>query len=95
MPQKGMFAFHFRDRAVTPAAHLILTACWSRRGCWYLPVLMRQVGVAERWLWVHGLVLDISQRRDKDEVGAGATSSKNHQKREKTRTVELEQLDDI
>lgn len=83
MPQKGMFSLHFGDRAVSPAVHLILTACWSRRGRWYLPVLMRQVGVAERWLRVHGLVLDISQRWDKHEVGAGATSSKNHQKREK------------
>lgn len=83
MPPKGMCALHFGDGAVSPAAHLILTACWSRRGRRYLPVLMRQVGVAERWLWVHGLVLDVPQRWDKDEVGAGAAPSKNHQKRKK------------
>ena len=38
----------------------------------YLFVLSKQVGAAEGRLWVHGLVVYVSQRRDDDEVGAGA-----------------------
>ena len=38
----------------------------------YLFVLSKQVGAAEGRLWVHGLVVYVSQRWDDDEVGAGA-----------------------
>lgn len=70
-------------RAGSPAAHWILAAHRSGKGCWYLHVFPRQIGVAEGWLWVHGLMVHVPQRRDKDEVGAGATLPKTHQKGEK------------
>lgn len=53
-----------------------------RGGHWYLFVLSRQFGEGERWLWVHGLVMHIPQRRDEDKVGAGAAWSKHKHKRD-------------
>lgn len=47
-------------RVGSPSARWTLAA-WSRRGRWYLFVLPRQVGAAEGRLWVHGLVVHVSQ----------------------------------
>lgn len=38
-----------------------------------LSVFSSQVGVAERWLWVHGLTVHIPHGWDKDEMGARAS----------------------
>lgn len=53
----------------------------------YLFVLSKQVGAAEGRLWVHGLVVHVSQRRDDDEVGAGAGLQKKHVRRRKMNTA--------
>ena len=54
----------------------------------YLFVLSKQVGAAEGRLWVHGLVVYVSQRRDDDEVGAGAgLQKKKHVRRRKMNTA--------
>lgn len=46
----------------------------------YLFVLSKQVGAAEGRLWVHGLVVHISQRWNEDEVGAAAGLQKTKNK---------------
>lgn len=67
MPPKGISTLHSGARAGMP----------------YLSVISRQVGVAERWLRVHGLAVHVPHGWDKDEVGARATLSQHGRKREK------------
>lgn len=57
----------------------------------YRFVLVRQIGVAERRLWVHGLVVHVSQRRDEDEAGARAARSEVTRRERKMGAAELGQ----
>lgn len=72
---------HFQMELGGRRRHAAFGCLLLRRGSVYLFVLSKQVGAAEGRLWVHGLVVHISQRWNEDEVGARAGLQKTKQEK--------------